>query len=109
LEAPTLADVSDPTGYMYRSFAEKTHSDLRALAACIVGSRQTMSRDELGRIAVPLLVAVGSNDQVAGSPQALAALVAGAQALIIPGRDHMLAVGDKAFKAGVLEFLDQRP
>ena len=28
-----------------------------------------------------------------------------AKALPIPGRDHMLAVGDKVFKAGVLEFL----
>jgi pimeloyl-ACP methyl ester carboxylesterase len=109
LETPSSADVSDPTGYMYRSFAEKTHSDLRALAACIRGSRQTMNCDELGRLAVPLLVAVGGNDQVAGSPQALAALVPGAQALVIPGRDHMLAVGDKAFKAAVLEFLDRRP
>jgi pimeloyl-ACP methyl ester carboxylesterase len=109
LEAPALADVSDPTGYTYRSFAEKTHSDLRALAACIRGSRQTMSRDELGRITVPVLIAVGSNDLVAGSPQALAELVPEAQSLIIPDRDHMLAVGDKAFKAGVLDFLDRRP
>jgi pimeloyl-ACP methyl ester carboxylesterase len=109
LEAPALADVSDPTGHMYRAFAEKTRSDLRALAACILGSRQTMSPDEVGRISVPLLVAVGSNDQVAGSPQALAALIPGAQALVIPGRDHMLAVGDKVFKAGVLEFLQWRP
>jgi pimeloyl-ACP methyl ester carboxylesterase len=109
LEAPTLADVADPTGHMYRSFAEKTRSDLRALAACIRGSRQTMSRDDLGRISVPLLVAVGSNDQVAGSPQELAALVPGAQTLIIPGRDHMLAVGDKVFKAGVSDFLAKRP
>ena len=109
LEAPALADVADPTGHMFRAFAEKTHSDLRALAACIRGSRQTMSPDQVGSIAVPLLVAVGGNDEVAGSPQALAALVPGAQALVIPGRDHMLAVGDKAFKAGVIEFLGQRP
>ena len=44
-----------------------------------------------------------------GSAQALAALIPGARALDIPGRDHMLAVGDKVFKAGVLEFLNQRP
>jgi hypothetical protein len=34
--------------------------------------------------------------------------VPGAQALSIPGRDHMLAVGDKVFKAGVLDFLRKR-
>jgi pimeloyl-ACP methyl ester carboxylesterase len=109
LEAPSLADVSDPAGYLFRAFAEKTKSDLRALAACLRGSRQTLSRAEVGRIEAPLLVAVGSEDRIAGSPQALAALIPGARALAIPGRDHMLAVGDKVFKAGVLEFLDNRP
>ncbi len=109
LEAPSLAAVSDPTAYMFRAFAEQTQSDLRALAACLRGSRQTLSRDEVGRIAVPALVAVGSADPIAGSPQALAALIPGAQALTIPGRDHMLAVGDRVFKAGVLEFLAKRP
>jgi pimeloyl-ACP methyl ester carboxylesterase len=58
---------------------------------------------------VPLLVAVGSNDTVAGSPEELAAIIPGAKALTIPNRDHMLAVGDKVFKSGVLEFLAQRP
>jgi len=109
LEAPTRADVTDPRGYTFRAFAEQTRSDLRALAACIRGSRQTLARDELGRLTVPLLVAAGSNDDIAGSPEELAALVPGAQALVIPGRDHMLAVGDRVFKAGVAEFLSQRP
>jgi hypothetical protein len=31
-----------------------------------------------------------------------------ARALDIAGRDHMLAVGDKAFKSAVLQFLDQQ-
>ena len=109
LEAPTRAEVTDPTGFMFRSFAEQTKSDLRALAACMRGSRQTLSAAEAGRIAAPLLVAVGSKDRIAGSPQELAALIPGARALEIPGRDHMLAVGDRLFKQGVLEFLAQRP
>jgi len=109
LEAASLAEVSDPKAYMFRAFAEQTKSDLRALAACLRGSRQTLSRAEAGRIAVPLMVAVGTEDPIAGSPQALAALIPGAQALAIPGRDHMLAVGDKVFKAKVLEFLAKRP
>jgi len=109
LEAPSLADVADPGARQFRSFAEQTRSDLRALAACMRGSRQTLSREEVGRIAVPLLVAVGSNDTIAGAPEELAALVPNAQALVIPNRDHMLAVGDKTYKAGVLEFLNKRP
>jgi pimeloyl-ACP methyl ester carboxylesterase len=109
LEAPALADVSDPQGIMFRAFAEQTKSDLTALAACIRGSRQTLDREQVGAIAVPTLVAVGTKDPIAGSASALAALIPGARALDIPDRDHMLAVGDRVFKAGVLQFLEQRP
>src|SRR3972149_3521993 len=108
LEAPSLAAVRDPTGRVFRAFAEQTQSDLRALAACMRGSRQTLSREQVAGIRVPVLVAVGSKDTVAGSGAALAALIPGARALDIPERDHMLAVGDKVFKAGVIDFLNRR-
>ncbi|HET7193037.1 MAG TPA: alpha/beta hydrolase [Pseudolabrys sp.] len=108
LEAPSPDDVQDPTGRMFRNFAEQTKSDLRALAACIRGSRQTLTRAEVATIRAPVLVAVGSKDPIAGSAQALAALVPHARHLDIPGRDHMLAVGDGVFKAGVINFLNQR-
>jgi pimeloyl-ACP methyl ester carboxylesterase len=107
LEASSLAEVRDPTAYMFRAFAEQTKSDLRALAACMRGSRQTLSPAEVGRIAVPVMVAVGEKDPIAGSPEALAALIPGAKALVIPDRDHMLAVGDRVFKSAVVEFLAQ--
>lgn len=109
LEAPSLGDVSDPQGHAFRAFAQQTRSDLRALAACIRGSRQTLARDEVARIGAPTLIAVGTKDDVAGSAQALAALMPNARALDIPGRDHMLAVGDKVFKAGVVDFLQEQP
>jgi pimeloyl-ACP methyl ester carboxylesterase len=105
LEAPCLADVHDPTGRMFRAFAERTSSDLTALAACARGSRQTLTREEMALIRAPVLVAVGSNDRIAGSPHQLAELMPRGQALDIPGRDHMLAVGDKAFKQAALRFL----
>jgi pimeloyl-ACP methyl ester carboxylesterase len=108
LEAPSLDDVRDPTGRIFRIFADQTKSDLRALAACIRGSRQTLGRAEVAGIRAPVLVAVGTKDQVAGSAQELAALIPGARSLDIPDRDHMLAVGDKLFKAGVIDFLNQR-
>jgi pimeloyl-ACP methyl ester carboxylesterase len=109
LEAPSLDAVQDPTGHMFRAFAEKTHSDLGALAACIRGSRQVMTREDAARIAVPTLIAVGTTDTLAGSAHELASLIPHAQALDIPGRDHMLAVGDRVFKHGVLKFLAERP
>jgi pimeloyl-ACP methyl ester carboxylesterase len=109
LEAPSLADVTDPQGRTFRAFADQTKSDRRALAACIRGSRQVLSRDEVANVKVPVLIAVGSKDPIAGSADELAALIPGAQALTIPDRDHMLAVGDKVFKTGVLKFLEERP
>jgi pimeloyl-ACP methyl ester carboxylesterase len=108
LEVPSLADATDPMGRQYRAFAEQTGSDLRALAACLRGSRQQMSPAEAKTIRPPMLIAVGTRDEVAGSPHPLAALVPHAEVVDIPGRDHMLAVGDKVFKQAALAFLDAR-
>jgi pimeloyl-ACP methyl ester carboxylesterase len=109
LEAPSLAEIDDEQGRTFRAFAEQTRSDLAALAACIRGSRQTLSRDEVAQIAMPVLVAVGTVDDVAGSASELAAMLPHGTALDIPGRDHMLAVGDRVFKQAVLAFLSGRP
>jgi pimeloyl-ACP methyl ester carboxylesterase len=109
LEAPSLEDVSDPVGRMFRAFADQTGSDHRALAACIRGSRQVMTREEAATIQVPALVAVGGKDTIAGAPQPLASLLPKGEALEIPNRDHMLAVGDRVFKAAVTNFLNGRP
>jgi pimeloyl-ACP methyl ester carboxylesterase len=108
LEAPSFADVHDLEGRRFRAFAEQTKSDLRALAACIRGSRQTLSHAEAAAIRVPVLIAVGSNDPVAGSAEELATLLPFGRALDIPRRDHMQAVGDKVFKDAVLAFLAER-
>ncbi|MFE1602874.1 alpha/beta fold hydrolase [Methylobacterium sp. ID0610] len=109
MEAPSSAEVTDPVARSFRIFAEQTRSDLHALAACMRGSRQTLSRGEVAQIEVPTLVAVGTTDHIAGSGPALAALIPNARALDIPNRDHNLAVGDKVHKQGVLAFLAERP
>jgi pimeloyl-ACP methyl ester carboxylesterase len=108
LEAPSLDDVTDPVGRTFRAFADQTRSDRLALAACMRGSRGLMSKEDAGRIGVPVLIAVGSTDEVAGSAAALGALIPGAEVLDIPNRDHMRAVGDKIYKAGVIDFLSRR-
>jgi pimeloyl-ACP methyl ester carboxylesterase len=109
LEAPSLADVADKQGRMFRAFADQTKSDRQALAACIRGTRQVLTREQAGAIQTPALIAVGTKDPIAGSAEALAAVMPNARALPIPDRDHMLAVGDKVFKAGVLQFFQERP
>lgn len=105
LEAPSLEDVTDPVGRTFRAFADQTRSDRRALAACLRGSRFLMTREQAARIAVPVLIAVGTADRIAGSAAALGELIPGSEVLDIPDRDHMRAVGDKVYKTGVLDFL----
>jgi pimeloyl-ACP methyl ester carboxylesterase len=109
LEAPRIEDVTNDTARSFRAFAEQTKSDLKALAACIRGPREKITPERLATIAVPTLIAVGSNDVIAGSGAELATLIPGAQFLDIPGRGHMRAVGDATFKQGVLDFLTRRP
>ena len=106
LEAPSVQDVRDPMPKAFRIFAESTGSDLRALAACMRSSRQKITVEELGGITAPVLVAVGTEDDVAGRPEPLAEAIPGARILPIPGRDHMRAVGDRTYKEGVLAFLE---
>ena len=109
IAAALLADdpegIGAPRPRMFRAFADKTGSDRKALAACIETSREVLDASEVAKIAVPTLVAVGTRDDIAGSPTELAELMPNATALEIPGRDHMLSVGDRAFQAGVLAFL----
>ncbi len=109
LDAPSLDVVSGSMPRLFRRFAESTGGDLKALAACIRGSRQNATRAQLARITAPVLVSVGTRDEIAGDPHALARLLPDGRALDIPDRDHNLAVGDKAHKAGVLTFLADRP
>jgi pimeloyl-ACP methyl ester carboxylesterase len=108
IEAPSLDSLADPTQRMFRAFADRTKSDRAALAACVRGSRRSLTPAELQRIAQPTLVAVGERDAVAGDPYKLAAMLPQGTAFEIPGRDHNLAVGDRAFKTAALDFLKHR-
>jgi len=109
MEAPGLEGLTDPMQRMSRPFAEQTKGDLRALAACTGGSRQTRSGQEVAGIRAPTRGSVETADTVAGPAQELASLMPNARALEIPNRDHNLAVGDRVHKQGVLAFLAERP
>jgi pimeloyl-ACP methyl ester carboxylesterase len=109
LEAPSGAVAPDTAAQAFRAFADKTGSDLLALAACIRGVRDPLPAPMLATLTCPVLVAVGTEDVIAGPAEDLARLIPGAEALSIPRRDHMLAVGDRVYKEGVLDFLRRRP
>jgi pimeloyl-ACP methyl ester carboxylesterase len=101
--------IADPRARQFRRFADQTKSDRRALAACIATSRELLSPKQVGTIAVPVLVAVGTEDDIAGAPEPLAAMFPSGESFAIEGRDHMLSVGDRAFKKRVIEFLRSNP
>jgi pimeloyl-ACP methyl ester carboxylesterase len=109
LEALSPDEITDPQGLMFRRFADQTKSDRRALAACLRGGGPALKPSAVAAIKLPVLIAVGTRDMVAGSPHELADLIVGARILEIPDRDHMLAVGDRVYKAGVIKFLEERP
>jgi pimeloyl-ACP methyl ester carboxylesterase len=109
MEEPSIDSLADPMQRLFRAFADQTKSDRAALAACVRGSRRSLTPADAARIIQPTLVAVGERDAIAGDPSKLVTLLPRAEALLIPGRDHNLAVGDKAFKLGALDFLARRP
>ena len=108
LEAPSIDDVTNPTARTFRAFAEQTKADRLALAACIRGARDPITPQALQGVTCPALVAVGDLDVIGGPAEALAKLLPHGEALVITGRDHMKAVGDRQFKDGVLAFLAKR-
>lgn len=109
LEAPHRDDVTDAYARTFRVFAETTRGDLKALAAVIRSPRLPLTPEMLGRMSCPVLIAVGTEDDVAGDPHELAAVIPGSKVLEVPGRDHNRSVGDKVFKEGVVAFLAERP
>lgn len=105
LEAADIRDVTDPGARSFRIFAEQTKSDLKALAACIRSSRVKIKAEALAAIKVPVLVVAGEADDVAGAVQPLVDMIPSAKGVVLPGRNHMNAVGDKGYKLAVLGFL----
>lgn len=109
LTAESLEQVTGRTGRMFRIFADHNRADRAALAACMVNSREPMSLAQVRQIKVPVLVAVGANDEMAGSAAGLAEILPQGEAFTIERRDHMRATGDPQFKAAAIAFLARHP
>lgn len=107
LTAESLEQVSGRTGRQFRIFADHNKADRAALAACMVNSREPMREEDVRTIGVPVLVATGEEDEMAGAAAPLAAMLPRGEAVTIPRRDHMRATGDAKFKAAVLAFLER--
>ncbi|MFO1184078.1 MAG: alpha/beta hydrolase [Bauldia sp.] len=107
LEASGIDAVGEPTARSFRAFAERTGSDRRALAAAMRARRDVIAAADLAALKLPILVVLGTADTLAGPIDDIARLLPQAELLPIAGRNHMNTVGDRAFKAAVLSFLDR--
>jgi pimeloyl-ACP methyl ester carboxylesterase len=102
---PDIDRIANPVAKGFRAFAGQPGKDRVALAACMRGDRKAYSAAELARATRPVLVVCGEKDETSGAPGPLAAAFADGRAVIVPGRDHMSAVGDKVTKEAVISFL----
>ncbi len=109
LEAPDAQDVTSPRARGFRLFAERVGNDLKALAACMRAGRTPVGEEALRNLSMPVLIAVGSRDDIAGPARPLARHIPHAQVVVLDGRDHMNAVGDRTHKAAVVDFLKAIP
>jgi pimeloyl-ACP methyl ester carboxylesterase len=107
LLANSIEEIADPRAIAFRRFAERTRSDRRALAACSSVLRQVFSEEQFSKIINPVLVAIGSDDDIAGSGEKLANCMENARFFSIPNRDHMRASTDKVFMNEVAVFLTE--
>jgi len=109
LEADKREQVTDKIGLDFRKFAEQTKSDLKALAALSRSHQRTVPREDTARIRVPVLIVVGTKDDIAGSGPELSELIPDSKFVALEDRDHMRTVGDTKFKQAVIDFLRERP
>ena len=104
LTTPDKDSITDARGRMFRAFADQPGKDRLALAACMRGMSPHLPHAILASLKGPILVACGSEDNTAGSPDILAAALPGGIAVTIAGRDHMSAVGDRHTRQAVIGF-----
>ncbi|RCL03551.1 MAG: Hydrolase or acyltransferase [Candidatus Tokpelaia sp. JSC161] len=102
-----LKMITNARAMMFRKFADSTRSDRKALAACLMLEKKDLTVTEVRQIKSPVLVAVGTKDEISGKPEPLVSLLSKGELLLIPERNHMLAVGDKIYKEGVLKFFER--
>jgi pimeloyl-ACP methyl ester carboxylesterase len=97
--------ITDPRARMFRDFADQPGKNRVALAACMRAMTPPLPRATLQRFSLPILVACGDQDTVAGAAGPLAAIFPHGLAAIVPGKDHMSAVGARPTRQAAIDFL----
>jgi pimeloyl-ACP methyl ester carboxylesterase len=104
LTTPDKASITDPRARMFRDFADQPGKDPLAMAACMRALSPHLPPAVLAGFVQPILVLSGAADDIAGRPEPLAAAFPSGRSVLIPGRNHMSAVGDPATRRAVIDF-----
>jgi pimeloyl-ACP methyl ester carboxylesterase len=99
--------IEGPVAKTFFDFAKaRPSNDLEALAACILGPQPEPDPSALAKIANPVLVVVGDQDDIVADVDRLIEHIPTAKLVTIAGRNHMSAVPAGEFKKAALEFLE---
>jgi pimeloyl-ACP methyl ester carboxylesterase len=101
--------VTDQRARLFRDFAQANKNDLKALAACMAADREPIAASAFTNNKVPVLVAVGTRDELVVKPEDITIMIPGAKLLKLEGRDHLNAPGDKAYHQAVVRFFAAAP
>ncbi|MFW9950339.1 MAG: alpha/beta fold hydrolase [Candidatus Thorarchaeota archaeon] len=117
LKTKDKKEIKNPIAQNFRTFAESTGADLKALVAVMEGN--FAQRDEnlifdskdtikslFKKVKVPVLTVVGSDDVLIQNKTLIAELMPGACHFQIQGRDHLTVVPDPRFHMVVSAFLN---
>ncbi|QSW99939.1 alpha/beta fold hydrolase [Haloterrigena alkaliphila] len=107
LLADDPADVTDPLGERFRTFAELNDNDLEALAACARTRTAPAGWEEIAQVEHPVLIVAGEHDDITGDPRELADGFPDGEAVVVDDADHLTTVPDEQFTDVVLEFLER--
>ena len=90
----------------FLDFARGHRGDLAALAACIEAPQPALDPARLAAIKTPILMVVGSRDELVSGAEQLVEEIPTARLVIVPGRDHLGTVTAREFKEAALTFLE---
>lgn len=100
------ATIDHPLLRSFRHFADEQGEDRKALAAFARTSNPPFRPEDLGRLAMPVLVVAGQRDDTAGDPEELARAFPHGRGVTVIGCDHFSAIPHALTKAAVFDFLD---
>jgi pimeloyl-ACP methyl ester carboxylesterase len=111
LLAENLSAIKEQRTREFRQFAEATGNDLKALAACMGSNREDFTAERIAaqKIAVPVMIVIGTKDLLVGNPKLLHDSIPGSKLVMLEGHDHLSAPSDQHYKEAVLEFFKSAP